>query len=96
MLAYLQPTPVILLNRAVAVGMADGPDRGLRLVDELTEERALRNYPQLPAVRGELLTLMGRQDEARTEFARAAELTQNQAERILYLKSAAAPNRQPE
>ncbi|WP_329332803.1 RNA polymerase sigma factor [Streptomyces sp. NBC_01352] len=95
-LAYLQPTPVILLNRAVAVGMADGPDRGLRLVDELTEERALRNYPQLPAVRGELLTLMGRQDEARTEFARAAELTQNQAERILYLKSAAAPNRQPE
>jgi RNA polymerase sigma factor (sigma-70 family) len=95
-LAYLQPTPVILLNRAVAVGMAEGPDRGLALVDELTEERALKNYPQLPAVRGELLTLMGRQDESRTEFARAAELTRNQAERSLFLKRAADPGRQPE
>lgn len=96
MLAYLQPTPVILLNRAVAVGMADGPDRGLALVDELTEERALKNYPQLPAVRGELLTPMGRQDESRTEFARAAELTRNQAERSLFLKRAADPGRQAE
>ncbi|WP_205571199.1 RNA polymerase sigma factor [Streptomyces sporangiiformans] len=95
-LAYIQPSPVILLNRAVAVGMADGPERGLALVDELTGERALKSYPQLPAVRGDLLARMGRHDEARAEFTRAAELTHNKAERTLFLTRANTPGRQPE
>ncbi|MGP4051192.1 RNA polymerase sigma factor [Streptomyces sp. 2A115] len=95
-LAYIQPSPVILLNRAAAVGMADGPERGLALVDELTGERALKNYPQLPAVRAEMLARMGRQDEARAEFGRAAELTRNKAERNLFLQRAADPGRQSE
>ncbi|GGL18151.1 RNA polymerase sigma factor [Streptomyces flaveus] len=95
-LAYIQPSPVILLNRAVAVSMADGPERGLALVDELTGKRALKNYPQLPAVRGELLARMGRDDAARAEFARAAQLTRNKAERNLFLTRAHAPSRQPE
>ncbi|MFK4099064.1 RNA polymerase sigma factor [Streptomyces sp. NPDC019531] len=94
-LAYVQPTPVILLNRAVAVGMADGPERGLGLLAELAEERALKEYPQLPAVRGELLTRVGRHDEARAEFARAAGLTRNKAERNLFLKRADDTSRRP-
>ena len=65
MLAHLQPTPVVLLNRAVAVGFAGDPARGLRLADELRAVRALRAYPQLPAVRAELLARLGRAGEAR-------------------------------
>ncbi|MES9541411.1 DUF6596 domain-containing protein [Actinomadura sp. NPDC000600] len=84
-LAHLAPSPVVELNRAVAVGMAYGPARGLEIVDALLEERSLRNYPQLPAVRGDLLEKLGRLDEAREEFRRAAELTRNEREQALYL-----------
>jgi predicted RNA polymerase sigma factor len=71
-LAFIQQSPVVMLNRAVAVGMADGAARGLELVDALIDERALQDYPQLPAVRGELLERLGRSDEAHAEFRRAA------------------------
>ncbi|MGW4461924.1 RNA polymerase sigma factor [Micromonospora sp. NPDC004704] len=87
-LAHLQPSPVILLNRAVAVGLADDPVRGLALADDLAHERALRDYPQLPAVRGELLARLGRADEARAEFTRAAALTRNDGERTLFRRRA--------
>jgi RNA polymerase sigma factor (sigma-70 family) len=88
-LAHLQPTPVVLLNRAVAVGFAGDPARGLRLADELVAVRALRAYPQLPAVRAELLARLGRPDEARAAFARAAELTRNESERALFRRRVA-------
>ncbi|GGO70187.1 RNA polymerase sigma factor [Nonomuraea cavernae] len=88
-LAHLTPSPVVELNRAVAVGMAYGPARGLEIVDGLVAERALRHYPQLPAVRGDLLAKLGRPGEAREEFARAAELTRNERERALFLGRAA-------
>jgi len=88
-LAHLQPTPVVLLNRAVAVGFAGDPARGLRLADELVTVRALRSYPQLPAVRAELLARLGRPGEARAEFLRAAELTRNEPERVLFRRRAA-------
>ena len=84
------PTPVVALNRAVAVAMADGPAAGLMLVDELVEADALPNYHLLPAVRGDLLAKLGRPDEARAEFARAAELAGNGAERALLEQRAAA------
>jgi RNA polymerase sigma factor (sigma-70 family) len=87
-LAYVRPSPVVMLNRAVAVGMAEGPARGLELADALVGERALRGYPQLPAVRGELLAGLGRTEEARAEFVRAAELTRNEGERSLFLTRA--------
>jgi RNA polymerase sigma factor (sigma-70 family) len=87
-LAHLQPTPVVLLNRAVAVGFAGDPDRGLRLADELVEVRALRAYPQLPAVRAELLARLGRPGDARAEFLRAADLTRNAGERALFTRRA--------
>ena len=86
-LAHIQPSPVVLLNRAVAVGMTDHV-RGLALVDALASERALRAYPLLPAVRGDLLAKLGRTEEARAEFTRAASLTRNEAERTLFLKRA--------
>jgi RNA polymerase sigma factor (sigma-70 family) len=89
-LAHIQPSPVVLLNRAVAVGMTDQV-RGLALVDALASERALRAYPQLPAVRGDLLAKLGRAEEARAEFTRAASLTRNEAERTLFLKRANEP-----
>ena len=79
------------LNRAVAVGMAHGPAEGLRLVDALAGERTLDGYPQLPAVRGDLLAKLGRTDEARDEFARAATLTRNEAERAVFLRRADRP-----
>ena len=85
-LAFVQPSPVVRLNRAMAVGMAEGPVRGLELIDALAGEPALKTYPQLPAVRGELLARVGRTDEARAEFARAAELTRNVGERTLFRK----------
>ncbi|MFC7529732.1 RNA polymerase sigma factor [Actinoplanes sp. GCM10030250] len=83
-LAYLQPSPVVRLNQAVAVGKAGDPVRGLAITDALGAERSLRDYPQLPAVRGELLAQLGRVDEARAEFGRAAGLTRNDAERQLF------------
>jgi predicted RNA polymerase sigma factor len=88
-LVQLVPSPVVELNRAVAMSMAFGPAAGLEIVDELTEVPALRNYHLLPSVRGDLLAKLGRTDEARAEFERAAALTNNERERALLLKRAA-------
>jgi predicted RNA polymerase sigma factor len=88
-LAALIPSPVIELNRAVAIAMAFGPAAGLTLVDALAEEPALANYHLLPGVRGDLLTKLGRFDEARVELERAAALTSNHRERDLLLARAA-------
>jgi RNA polymerase sigma factor (sigma-70 family) len=85
-LAQIAPSPVVELNRAVAVGMAFGPEAGLELVDELTSEPALDGYHWLPSVRGDLLSKLGRVAEARAEFERAAFLTQNLRERELLLE----------
>jgi RNA polymerase sigma-70 factor, ECF subfamily len=82
-LAQLSPSPVVELNRAVAVGMAFGPKAGLELVDTLQSEKALEGYHLLPSVRGDLLFKLGRFDEARAEFERAASLTRNVRERSL-------------
>ena len=87
-LARVTPSPVVDLNRAVAVAMAFGPAAGLELVDTLTAERSLQNYHLLPSVRGDLLKKLNRFDEARTEFERAASLTQNARERTLLLNRA--------
>ena len=89
-LARLTPSPVVELNRAVAVSFARGPAAGLELVDALTAEPSLRNYHLLPSVRGDLLSKMGRADEARVELERAASLTRNVRERELLLARAAA------
>jgi RNA polymerase sigma factor (sigma-70 family) len=89
-LVRLMPTPVVALNRAVAFGMAFGPAAGLELVDALTSEPSLKSYHLLPSVRGDLLAKLGRIDEARTEFERAASLTQNARERDLLRSRAAA------
>ncbi|MFG2341071.1 RNA polymerase sigma factor [Streptomyces yangpuensis] len=88
-LAQLAPSPVVELNRAVAVSMADGPAAALPLVDALAEEPALRAYHLLPSVRGDLLERLGRPHEARAEFERAASLTRNEQERTLLLRRAA-------
>jgi RNA polymerase sigma factor (sigma-70 family) len=88
-LARLTPSPVVELNRAVALGMAFGPAAGLELVDTLASEPSLRNYHLLPSVRGDLLAKLGRSDEARAEFERAASLTRNVPERELLLERAA-------
>jgi RNA polymerase sigma-70 factor, ECF subfamily len=87
-LAQLAPTPVVELNRAVAVGMAYGPQAGLDIVDNLLDESALRTYHLLPAVRGDLLFKAGRTDEARSEFERAASLARNSRDRTLLLERA--------
>ncbi len=87
-LAGLTPSPVVELNRAVAVAMASGPAAGLVLVDALMLEPSLRNYHLLPSVRGDLLARLGRLDEARLEFERAAALTRNSRERVLLLDRA--------
>jgi RNA polymerase sigma factor (sigma-70 family) len=89
-LMRLTPSPVVELNRAVAVGMSAGPAAGLEVADRLSSDRALEGYHLLPAVRGDLLSKLGRLDEARTEFERAASLTQNARERDLLLERAAA------
>jgi RNA polymerase sigma factor (sigma-70 family) len=89
-LARLVPSPVIELNRAVAVGMAAGPEAGLAVADGLTAEPSLRGYHLLPSVRGDLLLKLGRRAEARGEFERAAGLTRNARERELLLARAAA------
>ena len=93
-LAEVMPSPIVELNRAVAVGMAFGPAAGLELVDVLVREAALDGYHLLPSVRGDLLKNLGRFDEARAEFARAAALTRNARERELLLdrvRACAAP-----
>jgi RNA polymerase sigma factor (sigma-70 family) len=89
-LARLAPSPVVELNRAVAVAMAFGPAAGLELVDALGAEPSLRGYHLLPSVRGDLLAKLGRFDEARAECERAASLTRNARERALLLARAAA------
>jgi RNA polymerase sigma factor (sigma-70 family) len=88
-LAQLAPSPVVELNRAVAVGMAFGAAAGLEAVETLTSERSLQGYHLLPAVRGDLLAKLGRGHEARAEFERAAALTRNGRERTLLLERAA-------
>jgi RNA polymerase sigma factor (sigma-70 family) len=87
-LAVLVPSPVVELNRAVAVAMAFGPAAGLKLVDQLASERQLDGYHLLPSVRGDLLSKLGRSNEARGEFERAAALTRNARERELLLQRA--------
>jgi len=89
-LAQIASSPVVELNRTVAVAMAFGPAEALELVDALASEPALRSYHLLPAVRGDLLVKLGRADEARAEFERAASLTRNARERKLLLDRAAA------
>jgi RNA polymerase sigma factor (sigma-70 family) len=89
-LAQLAPSPVVELNRAVALAMAYGPAAGLELVDAIVATNALAGYHLLPSVRGDLLAKLGRGDEARAEFERAAALTQNERERALLLERAAA------
>jgi RNA polymerase sigma factor (sigma-70 family) len=88
-LAQLAPSPIVELNRAVAVAMAFGPAAGLELVDALISEKALENYHLLPSVRGDLLAKLGRVDEACAEFKRAAALAGNARERALLLQRAA-------
>ncbi|MBL9103278.1 MAG: RNA polymerase sigma factor [Myxococcales bacterium] len=89
-LARVAPSPIVALNHAVAVGMAFGPGAGLAAVDDLRGEPALRHYHLLPSVRGDLLARLGRDDEARREFERAADLTRNTRERALLRARAAA------
>ncbi len=89
-LGEIMPSPIVELNRAVALAMLFGPEAGLQIVDALTAEPLLRDYHLLPSVRGDLLAKLGRNDEARLEFERAAALTQNARERTLLLKRAAA------
>ncbi len=89
-LAQLVPSPVIELNRAVAVGMAFGPQAGLDLVDTLLDEPSLKTYHLLPSVRGDILQKLGRLTEARTEFERAASMAQNARDKKLLLDRAAA------
>ncbi len=89
-LAEVAPSPVVELNRAVAVSMDEGPEAALQLVDALQKERALRDYHLLPSVRGDLLFKLGRRDEARAEFERAATLTGNARESELLRRRAEA------
>jgi RNA polymerase sigma-70 factor, ECF subfamily len=88
-LAQLSPSPVVELNRAVAIAMAFGPEEGLELVDGLVAQGALDGYHFLPSVRGHLLVKLGRREEARAEFELAASLTRNERERALLLQQAA-------
>jgi predicted RNA polymerase sigma factor len=89
-LAERAPSPIVELNRAVAVSMAFGPAAGLQIVDRLTSEEALAGYHLLPGVRGDLLFKLGRLAEARVEFERAASLTRNAREQQFLLARAAA------
>jgi len=92
-LAQVAPSPVVELNRAVAVGMAFGPAVALEIVDALRQEKSLQNYQWLPSVRGDLLARLGRNDEARAEFERAAALAVNARERELLLDRVTALTR---
>lgn len=87
-LAQVAPSPIVELNRAVAVAMAFGPEPALEIVDALTAEPSLQNYHLLPSVRGDLLNKLGRHEEARSEFQRAANLTRNTKERALLQERA--------
>jgi RNA polymerase sigma factor (sigma-70 family) len=89
-LAQVAPSPVIELNRAVAVGMAFGPAAGLEIIDALADDKSLRNYQWLPSVRGDLLAKLGRNEEAKAEFERAAGLAKNSRERELLQARAAS------
>jgi RNA polymerase sigma-70 factor, ECF subfamily len=89
-LAQIAPSPIVELNRAVAVGMAEGPAAGLAILDAVAADPALKNYHLLPSVRADLLRKLGRIDEARAEFTRAAALTQNSRERDFLLSRAAS------
>lgn len=89
-LLRVAPSPVIALNRAMAVSMAQGPQAALELVDALRDEKALKAYALLPGVRGDLLDKLGRKDEARLEFERAADMTRNTRERDTFLQRALA------
>ena len=89
-LARVAPSPVIELNRAVAVGMAYGPAEGLAIIDRIAQDKQLRSYQWLPSVRGDLLAKLGRNAEAREEFERAAQLASNARERELLLERAAS------
>jgi RNA polymerase sigma-70 factor, ECF subfamily len=89
-LATLYPSPIVELNRAVAIGMAFGPEVGLALLESIAAVPALRDYHLLPSVRGDLLAKLGRTDEAVVEFRRAASLTDNASERRLLLRRAAS------
>ena len=92
-LSRVAPSPVVELNRAVAVGMAFGPAAGLEVADALVSERALEGYHLLPSVRGDLLARLGRAEEARAEFERAASLARNEREKKLLLERAASCDR---
>jgi len=92
-LAAIAPSPIVELNRAVAVGMAFGPEVGLALLERIAADPALRDYHLLPSVRGDLLARLGRDEEAAAEFRRAAELTANATERALLRRRAANPGR---
>jgi RNA polymerase sigma factor (sigma-70 family) len=94
-LAELTPSPIVELNRAVALSMAFGPEAGLELVDTLIGEPSLKTYHLLPSVRGDLLMKLGRLPEARAEFTRAATLTRNERERNLLLERAQACGARP-
>jgi predicted RNA polymerase sigma factor len=89
------PTPVVELNRAVAVGMAFGPQAGLEIVEPLLDQPSLRNYHLLPAVRADLLFKLGRSSEARSEFERAAALARNSRDRTLLLARASECHPEP-
>jgi RNA polymerase sigma factor (sigma-70 family) len=89
-LAAIAPSPIVELNRAVAVGMAFGPEVGLALLERVAADPALRDYHLLPSVRGDLLSRLGRHEEAAAEFRRAADLTDNAPERTLLLRRAAS------
>ncbi|MFI0259301.1 RNA polymerase sigma factor [Streptomyces sp. NPDC017056] len=95
-LARLSPSPVVELNRAVAVSMAEGPAAALPLVDALAAEPSLKDYHLLPSVRGDLLERLGRPEEARAEFERAAGLARNAREKALLLAKAARSGARPE
>jgi predicted RNA polymerase sigma factor len=94
-LAYVAPSPIVELNRAVAVSMAEGPAAGLAIIDTIADDPALKSYHLLPSVRGDLLRKLGRVSEARAEFERAAALTQNTRERDLLLSRAASCTSSP-
>jgi predicted RNA polymerase sigma factor len=89
-LSRVAPSPVVELNRAVALSMAFGPAAGLALADELLDVPSLKSYHLLPSVRGDLLFKLGRRPEARAEFERAASLTRNERERTFLLARAAS------
>ena len=89
-LAQLMPSPIVELNRAVAVGMAFGPAAGLEIADALVDDKAMQNYHLLPSVRGDLLDKLGRREEAQRAFERAAAMTKNAREQTLLLERATA------